>query len=370
MKTVLKNPWVRFAGLLILIYLGFRVIHTIRGVLIPFSLALVAAYIFDPIVDWLETKQIRGIKLNRVAAVMALLSVLVIVAALFAFVAVPNAASSLGEVLSGENFDTVIQFVPENVRKVVEELRAAEPEKRKEIIDGLLGDLLQSEGTVSAVGKSARAVVFSALSAVLWVFNFFLFFVVTVYLLLDIDRVRDRVKDALPLQYKDEILRISSRIDVNLRAFFRGQCAVVGVLTLIFTFGLAIIGCPFWYIVGIVGGIGAFIPYFALAVGMVPAMILMFAKYGEPWAPLAAAAVFGFGLVVDNIIITPKIIGKSVGMHPVVIILSILVFGTLLGFLGVIFAVPIAAVVKVLVEELFVRYKRSELYSGSTEGRA
>ena len=370
MKTVLKNPWVRFVGLLILIYLGCRVVYTIRGVLVPFSLALVAAYIFDPIVDWLETKQIRGIRLNRVAAVMILLCVFMIVGALFAFVAVPNAMNSLGEVLSGENLDNVIQFLPENVRKVVEELRAAEPEKRKEIVYGLIGDLLQSKGTASAVGESARAVALSTLSALLWVFNFFLFFVVTVYLLLDIDRVRGRVKDALPLQHKDEILRIGSRLDGNLKAFFRGQCLVVGALSLIFTIGLWLIGCPFWYIVGIAGGIGAFIPYFALASGMVPAMILMFAQYGEPWAPLAAAVVFGIGLAVDNVLITPKIIGKSVGMHPVVIILSILIFGTLLGFLGVIFAVPIAAVVKVLVEELFKRYKHSELYTGSTEGCA
>ena len=370
MKTVLKNPWVRFAGLLILLYLGFCIIRTIRGVLIPFSLALVAAYIFDPVVDWLETIEVRGRKLNRVAAVIVLLCVLIGVISLFAAIAVPNAISSMGEVLEGQNLDKIVQFLPDHVRDVVEKLRAADAEKQKEIINGLLGDLFQSERTVSAVGESARAVALSALSALLWVFNFFLFFVVTVYLLLDIDRARDRVKDALPLKYKDEIIRISSRLDGNLKAFFRGHCAVVGVLSLIFTIGLWIIDCPFWYFVGIAGGIGAFIPYFALASGMVPAMILMFAQHGDPSAPLAAAAVFGLGLAIDNIFITPNIIGKSVGMHPVVIILSILIFGTLLGFLGVIFAVPIAAVVKVLAEELFARYKHSELYTGQTEGCA
>ncbi len=370
MKTVLKNPWVRFVALLVLVYLGFCIVRTIRGVLIPFSLALVAAYIFDPVVDWLETIKVRGLRLNRVAAVIVLLCVLIGIVTLFAAIAVPNAISSLGEVLKGENLDKIIHFLPDNVREVVEDLRAAGPEKQKEIVTGLLGDLFQSENTVSAVGESARTVALSALSTMLWVFNFFLFFVVTVYLLLDIDRARDRVKDALPLKYQDEIIRISSRLDGNLKAFFRGQCAVVGVLTLIFTVGLWIIDCPFWYFVGIAGGIGAFIPYFALASGMVPAMILMFARHGEPWAPLAAAAVFGIGLAVDNVLVTPNIIGKSVGLHPVVIILSILIFGTLLGFLGVIFAVPIAAVVKVLVEELFARYKHSELYTGPTEGCA
>jgi len=368
MKAVLKNPWVRFVGLLIIIFLAFRVLHAIRGILIPFSLALVAAYIFDPVVDWLETKRIGRLKMNRGIAVGLLLLALAGVIALFVLVAVPHAVNSLTDLLSGENLENVVQFLPENVRNMVEKLRAAPPEERKEIIMGLLGSLLESQRTVDAVGESARAVAFSTFAALMWIFNFFLFFVVTIYLLLDIDRVRGHVKNALPLRYKEEILRISMRLDVNLKSFFRGQCVVVLVLSCIFTAGLALVGCPFWYIVGIAGGIGAFIPYFALASGMVPAIILSAASHGDIRHPLAAAGVFAFGLAVDNVFVTPKVIGKRVGMHPVLIILSILIFGTLFGFLGVIFAVPIAAVVKVLAEELFAKYKQSELYAGKTEG--
>ena len=369
-KTVLKNPWVRFLGLLIVIVLALRVFYAIRGILIPFSLALVAAYIFDPVVDWLETRRIGRMRIRRGLAVSLLLLVLVGVAALFVFFAVPHAVQSLTDLLSDENLEDVIQFLPENVRNVVEQLRAAAPEERKQIINGLLGDLFESRRAASAVGESARAVAYTTFSALMWVFNFFLFFVVTIYLLLDIDRVRGHVKDALPLRYKDEILRVTTRLDVNLKAFFRGQCVVVMVLACIFTIGLGLVGCPFWYIIGITGGVGAFIPYFALASGMVPAIILSAAKYGDVWHPLAAAAVFALGLIVDNVFVTPNVIGKRVGMHPVVIILSILVFGVLFGFLGVIFVVPIAAVVKVLAEELFARYRRSELYTGPTEGSA
>ncbi len=369
MKTVLKNPWVRFIGLIILIVVGVRVLHAIRSILVPFSLALVVAYIFDPVVDWMEERQIGRFRPSRGFCVCLLVCAAVAVVAGFALFAVPNAVQSLEDLITAKNMDSVVQVLPKNVREVVEELKNAEgPAERQLIIQRLLGDLLASKGAASAVGEGARAVAVSAFAALMWVFNFFLFFVVTVYLLIDIDRVRDRVRDALPLAHKDEILRIAGRLDANLKAFFRGQCVVVMCLSLIFTVGLLIVGCPFWYLIGIAGGIGAFIPYFALASGMVPGMILAAAQYGNLGRPLAVAIVFGVGLAIDNVLITPKIIGKRVGMHPVVVILSILVFGTLFGFLGVIFAVPIAAVVKVLAAELFDRYKQSELYTGSEEG--
>ena len=370
MKTVLRNPWVRFIGLLVLIFLGLRVVHAIRGVLIPFSLALVAAYIFDPVVDWLQTKRVRRVTLGRGGAVAVLVLLLAGAVALFVFVAVPHAVRTTGELVTGATVEKVINFLPENIREVIERLRTAEPEQRAQIVQQLLGDFFASERRVTAVGEGARAVAFTALSALLWVFNFFLFFVVTIYLLMDIDRIRAWARSALPLRYKDDTLRIAKRLDVDLKAFFRGQCVVVLILSLIFTVGLALVGCPFWYLVGVVGGIGAFIPYFALASGMVPGMILAAAQYGNVWRPLAVAAVFGIGLAIDNVCVTPRIIGKRVGMHPVIVILSILVFGTLFGFLGVIFAVPIAAVVKVFAQELFARYKESGFYTGSTEGEA
>ena len=192
---------------------------------------------------------------------------------------------------------------------------------------------------------------------------FFLFFVVTVYLLIDIDRVKKSVSDALPARYKPEILRIAGRVDQDVKAFFRGQVIVVMVLICIYTIGLGLIGCPFWYIIGITAGLGAFVPYFSLASGMVPAMVLSVAEDGNAWRVLIVAGLFAFGMTVDSVFVTPRVIGKRVGMHPVAIILSILVFGTLFGFLGVLFAIPIAAVVKVFVLELFARYKASALYS-------
>jgi len=367
MKTVWKNPWVRFIGLLILIYLGLRILYVIRGVLIPFSLAMIVAYIFDPVVDWLEARRIGKLKLSRGVAVGVLVAIFAAFVAGFVFIAIPNAVLTAKGWLDRQEFENIKEFLPEDWQLGVEDWLKSTPEQRRSVVSHLAADLLADQGAKDVVGQSLRTIALSTFAAIMWVFQFFLFFVVMIYLLLDIDRFRNRVVDALPLGYKDEILRIGGHIDANLKAFFRGQVVVVAVLSVIFTVGLWAVGCPFWYIVGITGGVGAFVPYFALASGMVPAIILSFAEHQQVWAPLAAAAVFAVGLAIDCVFVTPRIIGKRVGIHPVMVILSILVFGTLFGFLGVLFAVPIAAVVKVLVQELFAKYKASELYTGEED---
>jgi len=374
-KAVLGNPWVRFIALLLLIFLALQILQVVSSVLIPFALALIAAYIFSPVVDWLESTQGGSFqlrkkgaaapgKLGRGVAVGVLVFAFVALIIIFLKIAIPNAIATMNKLLTAENMNQVVQILPKEPRAFVEKLRDAKAEQRTEMIKRLLGDLVESRAAADAIGQGARTVVVSTLTAIVWVFQFFLFFVVTIYLLIDIGRVRKWVDGALPLRYKPEIIRIARRIDLNIKAFFRGQVVVVSVLSIIFTIGLAIVGCPFWYVVGITGGLGAFVPYFWLASGMVPAMVLAAAAYQDWWHPIAAAVVFAIGSAVDNIIVTPKVIGKSVGMHPVIIILSIMVFGSLFGFLGMLFAIPIAAIVKVLFQELFQKYKQSELYTG------
>ena len=364
MKTVLKSPWVRFIGLLVLVYLGLRMLYVIRGVLIPFSLALIVAYIFDPVVDWLEEQRIGKLRLRRAVAVGLLVGVFAALVAAFVFIAIPNAVLTAQGWLKDQTLGNVTQFLPEQWKAGLETWLEGTPQERRTIVSRLATELFTEDAVSDAVGQSFRAIALSTFAALMWVFQFFLFFVVAVYLLIDIDRLKERIDDALPLQYKGEIRRIAGRIDINLKAFFRGQIVVVAVLSCIFTAGLAVVGCPLWYVIGIAGGVGAFVPYFCLASGMVPAIVLSAAHYQDLWHPVAAVVVFAVGLAIDNVFVTPKIIGKRVGMHPVAVILSILVFGTLFGFLGVLFAVPIAATVKVFVQELFVRYKASELYSG------
>jgi predicted PurR-regulated permease PerM len=370
-RSVLRNPWLQALGVLLVIFALLSVLYLIRGVLIPFALALIVAYIFDPVVAWLDGRRVGPVRFNRGIAIALLVSVFVTLVLLFVFVAIPNAVLTAKAWIGDKGVDQqqqlneLLELLPAKTRVAVKNFIEAAPKERKEIASSVIGDLVSSgAGVRDQVGRSFRDVALALLDTIVWVFKFVLFFVVAVFLLLDVPKIRKRADEVLPRPYRAEIERVAGAVDLNLKSFFRGQCVVAASLGLIFTVGLGVVGCPFWYIIGPIGGLGAFVPYMPLAAGMVPAVIVSFAHHQDWLHPLLAAAVFGLGLTLDNVYITPKIIGRSVGLHPVFIILSLMIFGTLFGVLGVLFAIPIAAVLKVFVIEAFDRYRRSELYQG------
>jgi predicted PurR-regulated permease PerM len=217
--------------------------------------------------------------------------------------------------------------------------------------------------------ESARGLfvglVTGTLGAVGAIVNFVLFAVVSVYLLKDFDTLTARIQDLIPPRNKDYLLEVTRKINMNLRSFFRGQLIVCTILAVIYGVGLTIVGVPFALLIAIVGGYGQIVPYLGTAIGIVPAALLALLKYGDIIHPLGAIAVFAVGQSLEGFIITPKIVGDKVGLHPVVIIVAILIFGKALGFLGILFAVPMTAILKVMLGELIARYKQSELYSGS-----
>ncbi|NQT21346.1 MAG: AI-2E family transporter, partial [Planctomycetes bacterium] len=142
------------------------------------------------------------------------------------------------------------------------------------------------------------------------------------------------------------------KIDSDLRKFFRGQLLVALVLTVIYLIGLLIAGVPYALPVAIIGGLGNFIPYLGTFLGLFAGATASVAGHGFDIHILYVVIVFGVGQLLEGNIITPKIVGKSVGLSPVAIIFSILVFGKLLGFFGVLFAIPLASTVRVFAGEL------------------
>jgi len=172
-------------------------------------------------------------------------------------------------------------------------------------------------------------------------------------------------EELLPASKKEKISGIISKIDGNLKAFFRGQMAVCAILSIIYGIGLTIIGIPMSFLLAFVGGFGNMIPYVGIGFGLIPAIILAFIQFQDITHILLVGLVFGIGQFLEGTVMTPKIVGDKLGLHPVAIILSILICGQILGFLGLLLAVPIASIVKVLIDEGIVKYKNTKLYKGS-----
>ena len=194
--------------------------------------------------------------------------------------------------------------------------------------------------------------------------NVVVFGVVMVYLLKDFDTTISKCKELLPVSKKEKISGIISKIDENLKAFFRGQMTVCAILSIIYGIGLTIIGVPMSFLLAILGGFGNMIPYVGIGFGLVPAIILAFIQFQDITHVLLVGLVFGIGQFLEGTVITPKIVGTKLGLHPVAIILAILICGQILGFLGLLLAVPIASVVKVLIDEGIVKYKDTKLFKG------
>ena len=356
--TVFRNRWVKLAAAAALavpvLYLLGSLVYRLRGVLIPFSLAVVGAYILNPMVEWMQKK----LRWSRTAVVVTLISALSVLAVgllalgiYYTVATIQRVAASAQQAIqshaAGENPDLwvritdIVQELPGQLQGYVQEAVEALPEHIKAHFGEISASLL----------KVLAAIAWGVVRFALASFNFVVFFVVMAYLLVDLPAMERGVKRLLPARYKDDIVRVWRAIDRDLCGFFRGQVLVALGLSAIYTVGLFLCGIRFWLLIGVVAGMANIVPYLGIAIGLVPALLLALIPYVGLATPIGVVAVFVIGQTVEGFYLTPKIVGTNVGMNPVVIIMSILIFGELFGFLGMIFAVPLASVCRVLLGE-------------------
>jgi len=192
--------------------------------------------------------------------------------------------------------------------------------------------------------------------------NFIIFGVVSVYLLVDFNIIAQNIKNIFPLSKRDRAISLLSRVNNNLRSFLRGQLIICLILSLIYSIGLTIAGVPLSFLIGFIGGFGNLIPYVGTGTGIVLASALALFQFHDFKHIIYILITFGVGQILEGTVITPRIMGKGLGLSPVMVILSILICSQLLGFLGLLLAVPIAATVKVFIDEFLLKYKSSQYY--------
>jgi len=223
-----------------------------------------------------------------------------------------------------------------------------------------LGATIQERG-----GQLIEAVFTSAMG----VFNVALLIVivpvVTFYLLYDWDRMIAAIDDLLPRDHAPVIRAIGRDIDRTLASFVRGQGTVCLILGAFYAVALMVIGLQFGLVIGVTAGLLTFIPYVGALVGGVLSIgLALFQFWGEWWLIGAVAIVFFFGQFVEGNFLSPNLVGSSVGLHPVWLIFALSAFGSLFGFTGMLVAVPVAAVIGVVVRFFLERYRGGMLYQG------
>ena len=349
----------------VLIWIGFFVflilaLWIFRGILLPFVVGAALAYLLNPLVTQLQRWRFsRGW-----ATAVVLLSVCTIIVGGFVMLLPMVIQQVLGLVqrLPGYTADLealVRRWAPELNQWLGPE-RAAQVERS---VSDLLGQMVGLVGIVTSEIVSSGMTLISLIGFAVFTP------VVAFYLLLDWQSMVRGLKDLLPRRHRSEILGILRDIDSSMAGVIRGQGGVLLIDAAFYAIALSAIGLNFGLAVGLIAGFLSFIPYVGFGVGLVLSVGIAIVQFWPNW--WMVAAVFGIFMgwqFIEGNVLYPKLVGGSININPVWLMFALLAFGALFGFLGLLLAVPLAAIGGVLVRYGVRKYKASTLYLGSTHG--
>lgn len=344
-----RQGWLAIAlGALLLWFL-----ISIEPVLMPFFVSMVLAYLGDPLADRLEAWG-----LSRRLAVSVVFLVFVLLLILMLLLVIPILGRQIAQLV--ELMPTAFNWVQSTLVPRVQELvgvdLSADFDKLREAVMGNL----KETGSIAAtlLAQASR----SGLALVAWLGSIALIPVVTFYLLLDWDRLVAKVLNLFPLPWKPAAQRLGQECDEVLSAFLRGQLIVMLCLGAIYAVGLTLLGVKLGLLIGLLAGLASIVPYLGVIVGISVAGLVAFFQFDSWLILLAVAGVFGIGQVAESVVLQPKLLGDKIGLHPVAVIFAVLAGGQLFGFSGVLLALPVAAMIMVVLRHLHDYYKRSSLY--------
>ena len=351
----------RWQLLAILFGIGL-LLYLLGPILTPFAMAALLAYLGDPLVDRLQA---RG--LGRSAAVSIVFAVMTLLLLLMPLILIPllEAQSSI----LGEKLPLYIGWVRERLMPFLVEHLGVDPElfSTDQIVAMLKSHWQQAGGIAATVIASVSK---SGLAIIGWITNLLLIPVVSFYFLRDWDLMIERVRELLPRTVEARVVNIARQSDEVLSAFLRGQIAVMLALGLIYSIGLWLAGLKLAFLIGMSAGLLSFVPYLGSILGVGGAVIAALVEHRDLIHVVYVLAVFGVGQTLEGFVLTPWLVGDRIGLHPVAVIFAILAGGQLFGFIGILLALPVTAVLMVVLRHVHEQYVASDLYREGSKSAA
>ena len=330
----------------------FVMLWLLGDVILPFLVGGAMAYFLDPIADRLERAG-----LSRIASTVVIASVASLIAIISVLLVVPTLVRQAAQ---------LVETAPAIAQRLQGFISTQFPTLTQE--GSVLNDTLTQLG--EAVKARGGELLTGLLSSAVGILGFVIFIVVvpvvSFYMLNDWDRMVAKVDGWLPLDHRETVRDIAREIDRVLSGFVRGQVSVCLILGTFYSVALMIAGLNFGLVVGAIAGAVTFIPYVGAIIGGVLAIgLALYQFWGDPVSIGIVAGIFAVGQFLEGNIITPKLVGSSVGLHPLWLIFALSAFGTLFGIVGMLVAVPVAAVIGVLVRFAIDQYMESTLFRGA-----
>lgn len=343
-----KGIWLAvFVIILVLIYL-------LAPILMPFISAAVLAYIADPLADKLEKKMSRNLAVSVVFLALSLIAILLML------IVLPLLEKQI--IVLAEKLPLYIDRAQNYLLPLLKDQLG---------LDVATFDLNMLKQSLSADWKAAGGIAATLLSSISqsglilagWIANLVLMLVVTFYLLRDWDSLMAKIHALIPRKNEKTIVVIVKESDEVLGAFFRGQMLVMFTLSVVYTIGLMLVGLDTALLIGGISGMVSFVPYLGFIVGIVVAGVAALMQFQDIMPLFYVAVVFLTGQMLEGMLLTPWLVGDKIGLHPVAVIFAILAGGQLFGFVGILLALPVAAIVAVVLRHIHERYTESELYA-------
>ena len=334
----------------------------LNAILLPFVVGMVVAYLLDPAVLWLQRFRISRTLATTIVTILAVL------AAVGASTAIlPPLFSQVQQLIAG---------APQLALKAIMQIQPLiEPFRERFGLPALSLQTVQAEAAqwagqaLTIAGGVAGGMLRGGAAVINLLALLFITPVVTFYMLRDWEKLLATIDRNLPRDHADTIRSLAQQSNRAIGGYIRGQALVCLTLGTIYAVGLTLVGLQFGFVIGLIAGAISFIPFVGTFVGAVLSIGMALAQFPPDWLSVGfVVGVFVIGQALEGNILSPMLVGDRVGLHPVWIMFALLAGGVLFGFVGVLVAVPVAAVVGVVVRYLVARYRESAIYRGDDTG--
>jgi predicted PurR-regulated permease PerM len=331
-------------------------IWLLSDILLPFVAGMILAYLLDPL-----ARRAARLGISRTVSALIVLAVVIVMLVVAAMVIVP---------ILTEQTAAFLDKLPDYVAR----LQSLVSDPSRPWLAKIFGERLPDAGKSVGGLVTESSGWITAFLASLWsggraLFSILSLLIITpvvaFYLLCDWDRVVSGIDGWIPLPHRDTVRALAREIDEVIAGFVRGQAVICLILAAFYAIGLTLIGLNFGFLIGLMTGLFAFVPYVGAATGAIVAGIVTIAQFWPDWTPIMmVAGVFLVGQVLEGYVLSPKLVGARVGLHPVWLMFALIAFGYLFGFLGLLIAIPVAAAIGVLMRFALRQYLASPLYTG------
>ncbi len=353
---MLHKLWFRNLVIILGLVLLLSLLISLQKVVVPLSIALAIGYVGDPIIDKFEEW-----KISRTWGIVILILILVLAMFGLTLYIVPKILAQIQELL--QKFPAYWETFRDKLLPQLTTYAQEHQEQVDNLKEAAITWLQENAGVLVTNITTNLATSFKSVGAFIAnILSLVIIPVLAFYFLRDFDIMKGKVVKLIPLKRQQYIIDLFTELDLALGNFIKGQLLVALILAVIYSIGLTIAGCPASLLIGIVAGFANLIPYLGIALGFIPAVLLTYLTGNPMWQIILSGVTFVVGQMLEGMVITPKVVGESVGLHPVVVLISLMVGGGYFGFVGMILALPASAVLMVLFKRAYHYYIGSVLY--------